>query len=121
MTNARLCAALLLGFIAAGAAPLASPPPACEPGQQKPSFFKDEWISNKVAAKLQFNKALLREKIDVKTTAGVVTLSGNVTAKGQIALAGKLAAQVSGVRAVNNYLQVGPPLRDAFGRPGGSS
>lgn len=115
---------VVLGFAAAlCAAPGASNAPklVCDAAGEKPSFFKDEWISNKVAVKLQFSKALLREKIDVKTSGGVVTLSGNVSTKDKIALAVKLARQVSGVRSVTSYLQVGPPLRDGFGRPGGSS
>jgi hypothetical protein len=73
------------------------------------SFFRDEGLTLKVASKLQFNKTLLREKIQVKAVGGIVTLSGNVSSKDHIALAGKLAAGVEGVRCVNNFLKVGPP------------
>jgi hypothetical protein len=73
-------------------------------------FFKDEMLNLKVVTKLQFNKALLREKIDVKTANGIVTLSGNVSSEDAIRLAGKLAADTEGVVKVNNFLKVGAPI-----------
>ncbi len=85
-------------------------------GQQKKcrtsgdaSFFRDEGLSTKVSAKLQFNRSLAREQIDVKSSGGVVTLSGNVLSHDRIALAGKVAGDVGGVRCVINLLKVGPP------------
>lgn len=72
-------------------------------------FFKDEALAVKVSTKLQFTKALMREKIGVKSSGRVVTLYGNVSATNQVALAGKTAAEVEGVTCVNNFLKVGPP------------
>ena len=70
-------------------------------------YFRDEAIVMKVVSKLQFNRQLMREKIDVKANQGIVTLSGNVSSAELAALAGKLAAEASGVLKVNNALRVG--------------
>lgn len=64
-------------------------------------------MTMKVATKLQFNKQLLREKIDVKVSGGVATLSGAVTTANVVSEAGRLAGQVEGIRCVNNELVVG--------------
>jgi len=61
----------------------------------------------KVATKLQFNRALLREQIEVRTVGGVVTLSGTVSSHEHRALAERIASEVSGVVRVNNSLKVG--------------
>lgn len=108
--------ALLLLVLAAPA--FAAPPhkPAakrqvakpCVPDE--PSFWKDQGLTTKVAAKLQFHKPLFREKVDVKVTGGAVMLSGNMSSQALIAEAVKTAAAVGGVKCVQSYLQVGPPL-----------
>lgn len=72
-------------------------------------FFKDEALAVKVSTRLQFTKALMREKIGVKSSGRVVTLYGNVSATNLVTLAGKTAADVEGVTCVNNFLKVGPP------------
>jgi hypothetical protein len=99
-------------------ASIAKPPQKDPPRKEchssgESSFFKDEGIAIKVGSKLQFNKALLRETIDVKSSGGIVTLSGNVSTPEQIELAAKLASEVSGVLCVNNFLKVGPPIKDS--------
>jgi len=80
----------------------AAPAPAREP-----SFFRDEATTMKVSTKLQFNRALLREQIEVRTVGGVVTLSGTVSSHANRELAAKVASEVSGVVRVNNALTVG--------------
>ncbi len=96
---------------AQGARPAASSPaPASAPCHLgDASFFRDQGLTMKVATKLQFNKQLLAEKIDVKVNGGVASLSGGVSTPEHVALAGDLARQVSGVNCVNNFLRVGPP------------
>lgn len=79
----------------------------CRPAES--NFFKDEALAMKLSTKLQFNKALLREKIEVKVSGGIATLSGNVSSPEHIALAAKLAAETDGIHCVNNFLKVGPP------------
>lgn len=116
MERRSIVAALLLAIAAAvSAAPkhAAKPQPtrACVPDE--PSFWKDQALTTKVAAKLSFHKPLLREKVDVKVTGGAAMLSGNVSSPGMIAEAVKTAAAVGGVKCVQNFLQVGPPLPSA--------
>lgn len=108
------------GELAKGAADTANAArsAASESVAQAGQFFKDEALNLKVVAKLQFNKQLLRERIDVKTNQGVVTLSGNVSSIELISLAGRLASEVAGVVKVNNHLQVGPPPRPDAGPAG---
>ena len=83
-----------------------------------PRLFKDDALTMKVTAKLQFNKALMREKIDVKSNHGIITLAGHVVSRNLIAVAGRDASQVEGVVCVNNLLRVGP--RDMPMLPGSS-
>ena len=108
-----LSLALLIGTLPVAAEQRKSPPQhqGCK-GLGEPSFFKDEAVAFKVNSKFQFNKTLMREKIDVKNNGGIVTLSGNVSTPEQIALAGKLASEVNGVQCVNNFLNVGPPIKE---------
>jgi hypothetical protein len=116
-------AALLLAAVwlsgTAAAAPKASPAKpaaskaaaACQPGE--PSFFRDEALTMKVASKLQFTKALFREKVNVKVNGGVAMLWGGVSSEEAIRTAVKTASEVAGVTCVNNQLKVGPPEPDA--------
>jgi len=90
----------------AQAASAAAPPPA-PAAERSPNFFRDEATTMKVATKLQFNRALIREQIDVRTVGGVVTLSGTVSSSANRELAAKIASEVSGVVRVNNTLTVG--------------
>lgn len=72
-------------------------------------LFRGEGVTIKVSTKLQFTKALMREKIAVSGKRGTVTLAGHVSSTSQIALAGRIASEVDGVTCVNNLLTVGPP------------
>lgn len=113
MERRPIVAALLLAMAAAVSAapkhhPKLPPAKACVPDE--PSFWKDQALTTKVAAKLSFHKPLLREKVDVKVTGGVAMLSGNMSSQAMIAEAVKTAAAVGGVKCVQNFLQVGPPL-----------
>ena len=88
----------------------------CRSGET--GLFRGEGLIVKVSTKLQFTKALMREKIAVSGKRGTVTLSGNVSSASHVALAGRIASEVEGVTCVNNLLKVGPqdiPL------PGGGS
>ncbi len=85
----------------------------CEVRAQDISFFSDNAKSVTLGAKLQFNKLLMREKISAKVSGGVAILSGNVSSKEAIRVAGKIAAETSGIRCVQNWLKVGPPLPDS--------
>ncbi|MFT4103575.1 MAG: BON domain-containing protein [Burkholderiaceae bacterium] len=117
-----LAAAVLLA-LAAPAAIAADAPrgkagtakPAAKPAADTPcqageaSFFRDEGLTMKLQTKLQFNRELLREQIQVKVNGGVATLYGGVSTPQHIALALDIARQVDGIRCVNNFLRVGPP------------
>jgi serine/threonine protein kinase/osmotically-inducible protein OsmY len=88
----------------AAAAPRAAAP-AAEPAQA-PGFFRNEAISFKVAAKLQFNRELFKEEITANVSGGVVTLTGTVSTQAKRELAGKVVREVAGVLGVNNNLKV---------------
>ena len=66
----------------------------------------DEAITAKVKAVLVQDKATNVTRIDVDTNNGVVSLNGVVDSAQQKARAEDLARHVSGVRNVNNNLQV---------------
>jgi hyperosmotically inducible protein len=66
----------------------------------------DEALTAKVKTSLTEDKAANVTRISVDTTNGVVTLNGVVDSPEQKARAEDLARRVSGVRGVNNNLQV---------------
>ncbi|MED5620941.1 BON domain-containing protein [Ideonella sp. BN130291] len=118
---AALLAALALGSAAAAspkaaakpaAAPSAPARPAAACSPAEASFFRDEALTMKVASKLQFTKALFREKVNVKVTGGVAMLWGGLSSEEAIRTAVKAASEVAGVTCVNNQLKVGPPEPD---------
>lgn len=86
----------------------AKPPRACVPDE--PSFWKDQGMTSKVAAKLQFHKPLLREKVEVKVSGNVAMLSGNLSSPALIQEAVRTASAVGGIKCVQNHLRVGPPI-----------
>jgi serine/threonine protein kinase/osmotically-inducible protein OsmY len=90
---------------AAAAPRAAAAAPAAEPAQA-PGFFRNEAISFKVAAKLQFNRELFKEEITANVSGGVVTLTGTVSTQAKRELAGKVVREVAGVLGVNNNLKV---------------
>ncbi|QID18438.1 BON domain-containing protein [Nitrogeniibacter mangrovi] len=105
-----LCLALSLA-LSLGIAP-ARAAGKCEVRPDDISFFADNAKGVQLGAKLQFNKALLREKIRVKVSGGVAILSGNVSSQEAIRTAEKIARETSGIRCVQSWLKVGPPLPD---------
>jgi hypothetical protein len=103
-------------LVALAGATLAAPPKRGKPAPSRacvagePSFWKDQALTAKVAARLQFHKPLFREKAEVKVSGGAVMLYGNMSSQALIAEAVKTAAAVDGVKCVQNFLQVGPPI-----------
>jgi len=114
MSRSSTCIVLALALagnvLAAPPKPAAKPPTVrtCVPDEA--AFWKDQGLTTKVATKLQFHKPLFREKVEVKVTGGAVILSGNLSSRAMIDEALRTAAGVGGVKCVQNYLQVGPPL-----------
>lgn len=75
-------------------------------GQTTGQYVDDSTITSSVKAKLVGEKAANLTRIDVDTTNRVVSLSGVVESAEQKARAEQLALQVSGVRRVENNLQI---------------
>lgn len=65
---------------------------------------KDSVITSKVKGSLLKDEGLKSLKVSVKTNHGVVLLSGFVETEDQIAQAGKIAADIEGVKSVENSL-----------------
>ncbi len=70
------------------------------------SYVDDRTITTSVKAKLTANKVANFTRVDVDTTNKGVALNGIVESSAQKARAEELAMQVSGVRKVDNNLQV---------------
>lgn len=102
-TATRLLAGALLAFAALHSMPLRSQSFGEQVGQQ----MQDAVLIAKVAAKVQYHRDLLLEKIDIAANNGVVTLSGRVSTQQGIDLAAKLAGQVAGVKQVVSQLVIG--------------
>jgi hyperosmotically inducible protein len=64
----------------------------------------DSVITSKVKGSLLKDEGLKSLKVSVKTHQGVVLLSGFVDSKDQIQQAGKIAAEIEGVKSVENSL-----------------
>jgi len=75
-------------------------------GQSAGQYVDDSTITSTVKAKLVADKAANFTRIDVDTTNRVVSLNGVVESSEQKTRAEQLAMQVSGVRKVDNNLQV---------------
>ena len=75
-------------------------------GQTAGQYVDDSTITASVKAKLVADKATNFTRVDVDTTNKVVSLNGVVASPEQKARAEQLAMQVSGVRRVENNLQV---------------
>lgn len=86
-----------------------APPPA-QP-EARGGFWRDQGLTTKVQAKLQFNRRLWDASGGILVTArsGVVTLTGTVPSQADIVEAEKIAAGVAGVVSVRNELRIGPP------------
>lgn len=77
-------------------------------GQTIKDSFKDSALAAAVGVRIQYNKTLLLERIDIDAKDGVVTLSGNMSSEEKIRTAVDIARNTQGVRLVINELQVGP-------------
>jgi len=75
-------------------------------GQTAGQYIDDSSITTSVKTKLVADKAANFTRIDVDTTNRVVALSGVVESSEQKARAEQLAMEVSGVRRVDNNLQI---------------
>ena len=75
-------------------------------GQTAGQYVDDSTITTSVKAKLVADKLPNLTRIDVDTTNRVVSLNGVVESPEQKARAEQLAMEVSGVRRVDNNLQI---------------
>ncbi len=75
-------------------------------GQSTGQYVDDRTITASVKSKLVADRASNLTRVDVDTTNRVVSLNGVVQSPDQKQRAEELAMQVSGVRSVNNNLQV---------------
>ncbi len=94
------------------AAATSAPAPKAAPAREEEpptGFWRDQGITTKVAAKLQFNRKLWRAGIQVEPKEGVVTLRGNVPTQELIDEAVRITREVYGVRAVRSELRIGQP------------
>ncbi|MFY9222789.1 MAG: BON domain-containing protein [Blastocatellia bacterium] len=88
-----------------GIAGCASPPKVVE------ERVDDTAITSRVRTRLANDATLHLFRINVDTRQGIVTLSGILPSEDRKRRAGELAAEVSGVRQVENLLQVGQTRR----------
>jgi len=75
-------------------------------GQPAGQYVDDRTITATVKSKLVADRASNLTRVDVDTTNQVVSLNGIVQTPDQKQRAEELAMQVSGVRRVNNNLQI---------------
>lgn len=85
---------------------------ACSTTQPPGRQVDDAALTAKVKTKLAADPEINPFKIDVDTTAGVVTLRGRVDDSGDRTEAVKLARDTEGVRGVRDELTVGPARDD---------
>jgi len=93
-----LCLVLTLILSASGCTSLT--------GQTAGQYIDDRTITATVKSKLVADRASNLTRVDVDTTNQVVSLNGVVQTPDQKQRAEELAMQVSGVRRVNNNLQI---------------
>ena len=75
-------------------------------GQTAGQYVDDSTITTSVKAKLVADKVANFTRIDVDTTNHVVSLNGVVESREQKTRAQQIAMEVSGVRRVDNNLQI---------------
>ena len=75
-------------------------------GQSTGQYVDDRTITASVKTKLVADRAANLTRVDVDTTNRVVSLNGVVQTPDQKQRAEELAMQVTGVRSVNNNLQI---------------
>lgn len=78
------------------------------PGTSMGTKLDDSLITGKVKAALMDAAEVKSMQINVETRGGVTQLAGFVTSNGMKERAGQVAARVSGVKQVDNVLQVKP-------------
>lgn len=66
----------------------------------------DAWVTGKVKTSLMFHRSVSGLKTEVETTNGVVTLRGEAENQAQKDLATEYAAEIEGVKSVNNMMTV---------------
>ena len=101
MKTARTMTVVALVFVISAAS-------ACQTltGRSTGQFYDDKKLTTTVKAHLVKDKAVNLTRVSVNTTNGVVHLSGVVDTVDDKARADQLASQVSGVKQVQNDLQV---------------
>ena len=70
------------------------------------SFLSDQGLTMKVASRLQFNRELLTEKIDVRVVGAVAILEGRLPTSKLVDTAVRIARETGGIRCVINDLDV---------------
>ena len=70
------------------------------------SFFTDQGLTMKVASRLQFNRELLTEKIDVRVVGAVAILEGRLPTVKLVDTAVRIARETGGIRCVINEISV---------------
>lgn len=73
-----------------------------------PSANSDAWFREKVKAALRFRRSLSAGVIEVDVKDGIVTLRGQAATRGQKDLAGEYAANIEGIKSLNNEMTVAP-------------
>lgn len=81
------------------------------PKRTSQDVIEDSNITGRIKEKLANDSALTLFRINVETRQGVVTLTGNVPTDDRRKKAGDLAATVTGVKAVENLVEVGQKKR----------
>ncbi|MCB5363240.1 BON domain-containing protein [Pusillimonas sp. CC-YST705] len=79
-----------------------------KPAQSVGEYASDAAVTTKVKAAFVGQKELSALEISVETNNGVTTLSGTVGTPAEIELAERVAADVEGVKQVDNQLKVDP-------------
>ncbi len=73
---------------------------------ESPATNSDEWLADKVKATLLFHRSVSATNTEVSAKDGVVTLRGNADSQAQKELTSEYAADVEGVKSVDNELNV---------------
>lgn len=101
MTATVLGASLTLGGLAQAAGD-------GKPDQSVGEYASDAALTTKIKAAFVGQKELSALEISVETVNGVALLSGTVGTPAEVELAERVAADVDGVRKVNNQIKVDP-------------
>jgi hyperosmotically inducible protein len=69
-------------------------------------YVDDSWITTKVKSDMVADKDVSARNISVNTLKGVVTLTGTTPTAQESYRAAQIARDVSGVKAVENYIRI---------------